>query len=119
MILIPVEHDEKTIAQGFRKADKFVFLDPKSGIVIQENHFKTDKSEVFFQNFEKYAVDRLYVKGMGYKTYLKLEALGIKVFLISLVEYYTHIDPNELIQLTPDNAKEYCTMGHHNRKEAE
>ncbi len=116
MILIPLENDEKTIAEGFRKAPKFVFLDAESGIVIQENHFKTDKSDIFFQNFEKYAVDIIYVRNMGYKTYLKLEELGINVFLVSSVECYTHIDPNELIQLNTDNAKEYCTMGHHNKE---
>ena len=37
MILIPVELDEKTIAKGFRKAPMFVFLDPETGIVVQEN----------------------------------------------------------------------------------
>jgi len=118
MILIPVELDEKTIAKGFRKAPMFVFIDPETGIVVQENHFKTDKSDLFFTNFEKYNVDELYVKGMGYKTYLKLEALGIKVYLINNIALYTHIDPNELIQLNSDNAEEYCTMGHHNLKVA-
>ncbi|SFV64645.1 hypothetical protein MNB_SV-3-1548 [hydrothermal vent metagenome] len=118
MILIPVELDEKTIAKGFRKAPMFVFIDPKTGIMIQENHFKADKSELFFTNFEKYSVDRLYTKGLGYQTYLKLSRLGIKVLLIpSDVTIYTHIDPNELILVTQDNAKVYCTMGHHNKKE--
>jgi len=113
MILIPVELDEKTIAKGFRKADMFVFLDAEAGIVVQENHFKKDKSALFFENFIKYDVDTLYVKGLGYKTYLKLKALGVKVSLIPEdSEFYTYIDPNELILLTPDNAQIYCTMGH-------
>ena len=118
MILIPVETDEKTIAKGFRKADMFVFIDPETGIMVQENHFKADKSELFFTNFEKYNVDTLYIKGLGYKTYQKLDSLGIKVLLIPAdVTYYTHIDPNELIHITQDNAQAYCTMGHHNIKE--
>jgi predicted Fe-Mo cluster-binding NifX family protein len=118
MILVPVELDEKTIAKGFRKSPMFVFIDPQTGIVVQENHFKTDTSALFFTNFEKYDVSAIYLKGLGYKTYLKLAMLGIKVSLIPEdVMYYTHIDPNELILLTEDNAKTYCTMGHHNKKE--
>lgn len=118
MLLIPVEKDEKTIAKGFRKAPMFVFLDPKMGIVVQENHSKTDKSPVFFENFIKYNIDTLYVKGLGYKTFLKLKGLGIKVSLIPEdIVTYTHIDPNELISLTDDNAEIYCTMGHHTNEE--
>ena len=94
----------------------FVFIDPKSGIVVQENHYKKEKSPIFFENFKKYNVDTLYVKELGYKTYLKLAKLGVKVFLIpDDVVLYTHIDPNELIHLTPDNAETYCTLGHHNK----
>ena len=119
MILIPVELDEKTIAKGFRKAPMFVFIDPKTGIVVQENHFKADKSPLFFTNFEKYDVDAIYLKGLGYKTYLKLSELGVKVSLIPEdIAFYTYIDPNELILLTENNAETYCTMGHHNIQEA-
>ena len=118
MIVIPVENDQKSIAKGFRKSDMFVFIDPETGIVVQENHFKTDKSPVFFENFIKYDVDTLYLKGLGYKTYLKLKELGVKVSLIPEdIEFYTYIDPNELILLTEDNAQMYCNMGHHNKEE--
>ena len=118
MILIPAELDEKTIAKGFRKAPMFVFIDPDTGIVVQENHFKTDKSALFFENFKKYDVDSIYLKGLGYKTYLTLKELGIKVSLIPEdIEFYTYIDPSELILLTEENAQIYCTMGHHNLKE--
>ena len=118
MILIPVQKDEKTIASRFRKADMFVFIDSKHGIVVQENHYKKDKSALFFENFKHYDVEMLYVKELGYKTYLKLSELGVKVYLIPEdVEFYTHIDPNELILLTPDNAEVYCTLGHHNKEE--
>ena len=116
MILIPVELDEKSIAKGFRKAPMFVFLDPKSGIIVQENHFKTDKSTIFFEHFKTYGVKILYVKDLGYKTYLKLEKLGIKVYIIKNATQYTYIDPNELVELHSDNAKVHCTMGHHNIK---
>ena len=113
MILIPVEIDERSIARGFKKAAMFVFIDSKSGIIVQENHFKTDNSTLFFENFKKYDVDSLYIKSLGYQTYLKLEALGIKVYLIPAeILVYTYIDPNELIQLNSDNAQEYCTLGH-------
>jgi len=117
MILIPVENDEKCIAKGFRKAAMFVFIDPSTGIVVQENHYKTDKSALFFENFKNYDVDTIYLKDLGYKTYLKLQKLGINVLLIPEdIEFYTHIDPNDLITLTTDNAKMYCTMGHHNKE---
>jgi len=119
MILIPVELDEKTIAKGFRKAPMFVFIDSEMGIMIQENHFKTDKSVLFFSNFEKYDIESIYLNGLGYKTYLKLKKLDIKVSLIPEdIEFYTYIDPNELILLTEENAEMYCTMGHHNIQEA-
>ncbi len=119
MIVIPVKSDEKTIANGFRKAPMFVFIDPKSGILVQENHFKADKSTLFFENFKKYDVDKLYVKSLGYKTYLKLKKLNIDLYLIlEDIEFYTHINPDELILITDENAKHYCTMGHHNKDKA-
>ena len=118
MILIPVQSDEKSIALGFRKADMFVFIDKKRGIVLQKNHYKHDKSALFFQNFVQYDIDSMYVKNLGYKSYLKLDALGIKVYLIhdSITVEYTHIDPNTLIEITKENALEYCTMGHHKER---
>lgn len=117
MILIPVEKDEKTIASRFRKADMFVFIDADNGIVVQENYYKTDKSALFFENFKKYDVEAIYLKELGYKTYLKLSALGVKVSLIPEdIQLYTHIDPNELIRLTSDNAEVYCNLGHHNKE---
>jgi predicted Fe-Mo cluster-binding NifX family protein len=117
MILIPVKDDEKTIATGFRKAPMFVFIEPKHGIVTQKNHFKKDKSALFFENFKNYNVDSIYLKGLGYKTYLKLKALEVKIFLIPKdVKLYTHIDPNELVLLNDENAKIYCTLGHQTKE---
>ena len=116
-MLIPLEKDENTIASRFRKADMFVFIDAKMGIVIQENHYKTDKSALFFENFKNYDVDTLYVKELGYKTYLKLDALGVKVsFIPEDITRYTHIEPTELVPLTSENAEIYCNLGHHNKE---
>jgi predicted Fe-Mo cluster-binding NifX family protein len=85
--------------------------------MVQENHFKSDKSSLFFTNFKTYNVDTLYVKNIGYKTYLKLVGMGIEVLLIAEdATYYTHIDPSELIPLTSSNAEMYCTLGHHNQQ---
>ncbi|MEA1879667.1 MAG: hypothetical protein U9N11_03370 [Campylobacterota bacterium] len=117
MLLIPLEVDEKTIASRFRKADMFVFIDVEMGIVIQENHYKTDKSALFFENFKSYAVDSLYVKELGYNTYLKLYDLGVSVSIIpENVQLYTHIDPEQLTLLTNENAEKFCTLGHHNKE---
>ena len=116
MILIPVEEDEKSIAKGFRKSDMFVFIDPETGIVVQENHYKKDNSELFFENFKNYDVDAIFLKGLGYKTFLKLQSLDIEVSLIPEdIEVYTYIDPNDLILLSDENAELYCTMGHHDK----
>lgn len=117
MLLIPLEKDAKTIALRFRKADMFVFIDAKTGLVIQENHYKRDKSALFFENFTKYDVDTLYVKALGYNTYLKLHDLGVKVAIIPKdVLLYTHIDPEKLTLLTNENAKKFCTLGHHKKE---
>jgi len=119
LILIPVEEDEKSISSRFRKADMFVFIDAKTGIMVQENHFKTDKSALFFENFKKYDVDTLYVKELGYKTYLKLKKLGVVVSLIPQdVVLYSHIDPDSLLLLTDENAKKLCTLGHKKKDNA-
>ena len=118
LILIPVEKDEKSISSRFRKAEMFVFIDAKTGIVIQENHYKTDKSTLFFENFKNYDVTELYVKELGYKTYLKLKKLGIHVsFIPEDLVYYSHIDPETLLLLTDENAKILCTLGHHKKED--
>ncbi|CAA6821785.1 MAG: Unknown protein [uncultured Sulfurovum sp.] len=117
MLLIPLEKDATTIASRFRKADMFVFIDTQTGIVFQENHFKTDKSKLFFENFKHYDVDTLYVKELGYNTYLKLHALGVQVSIIPKdVLLYTHIDPTQLTPINHENAKIFCTLGHHEKE---
>jgi len=112
MLLIPLEDDKKTIASGFRKSPMFVFIDKEKGIVFQENHYNHDNSTQFFENFVKYDVDSIYVKALGYKTYLRLEGLGVKVYLLDELGEYTHIDMNRLVLLDKSNAKELCTLGH-------
>ena len=113
MILIPLEEDKKTITSGFRKAPFFVFLDPSKGIVFEENTHKSDKSSLFFENFLRYKVKNIYVKALGYKTYLKLNSLNIKVyFILDTIVEYSHIDPKTLILLHSENAKGLCTLGH-------
>ena len=97
----------------------FVFIDAKTGIMVQENHFKTDKSTLFFENFKKYDVDTLYVKELGYKTYLKLKKLAVSVSLIPQeVVLYSYIDPDYLLLLTDENAKKLCTLGHKKKDNA-
>jgi len=112
MLLIPLEADQQTIASGFRKSALFVFIDKEKGIIFQENHYKHDKSTLFFENFVKYDVDRIYVKALGYKTYLRLVGLGIKVYLIDEVKEFMHIDRDKLVLLDNMNAKGLCTLGH-------
>jgi predicted Fe-Mo cluster-binding NifX family protein len=112
MLLIPLEADQMTIASGFRKSILFVFIDKDKGIVFQENHYKHDKSTLFFENFVKYDVDTIYVKALGYKTYLRLVGLGVKVYLVDEVEKFTHIEPNNLVLLTQENAEGLCVLGH-------
>jgi len=71
MTLIPVEEDKKTIADRFRKAHSFAFLD-EGQIIVQENPHKTSKSPEFFDYFKTLNIDTLYVKELGYKTLLTL-----------------------------------------------
>lgn len=112
MLLIPLEADQQTIASGFRKSSLFVFIDKEKGIIFQENYHKHDKSTVFFENFVKFDVDTMYIKALGYKTYLRLEGLGIKVYLIDEMKEFMHIDVDKLVLLDNSNAKGLCTLGH-------
>ena len=116
MTLIPVEEDKKTIAGRFRKAHSFAFLD-EGQIIVQENPHKTSKSPEFFEYFKTLNIDTLYVKELGYKTFLKLLDLGIEVYLIQGADTYNRIKPNELLLLDKNNAKEHCSLGHHNKEE--
>ena len=116
MTLIPLEEDRRTIAARFRKAPMFAFLD-EGQIIVQENPHKHSKSPEFFDYFNTLGVDTLYVKALGFKTFLKLHKLGIEVYLIKEAEKYNRITPDGLERITLENADAYCTLGHHNREQ--
>ncbi|MCB4748326.1 MAG: hypothetical protein LGB54_07040 [Sulfurovum sp.] len=111
MTFIPLEEDHKTIARGFRKVPFFVFLD-KGKITIQENTHRREKSTSFFEYFKTLGVDVLYIKNLGYNTFLKLYDMRISVYLVQESKYYYYIKSNELLLLDTISAKTYCTMGH-------
>lgn len=115
MTLIPVEEDKKTIAARFRKAHSFAFLD-EGQIIVQENPHKTSRSPEFFEYFKTLNVDTLYIKELGYKTFLTLLELGVEVYLIQNADTWNRIRPNELLLLDAKNAKEYCSLGHHDKE---
>ena len=115
MILIPLENDQKTIAHRFRQADSFAFVDGEES-VIEKNTHKTSKSPQFFEYFKTLTIDTLYVKDVGYKTFLNLLKLEIKVYLIPDATQYNQIKPNEPILLDRTNAKAHCSLGHHNKE---
>ncbi len=114
MTLIPLEEDRKTIAKGFRKAPLFAFLD-EGQIIIMPNEHRHSKSNEFFDYFKTLSVDTLYIKDLGYNTFLKLQELGVDVYLIQEALRYNRITPEGLELLDIHNAKEYCRLGHHNR----
>jgi hypothetical protein len=59
----------------------------------------------------------LYVKELGYKTLLSLLEMNVEVFLVQDAEKLNRIKPNELLLLDADNAKEYCSLGHHTKED--
>jgi predicted Fe-Mo cluster-binding NifX family protein len=111
MTIVCLEEDQKTISKRFRKTDYFAFLD-KGEVVVQKNLHKLSKSPQFFNYFKRLNVDTIYLKALGYKTFLKLNALGVKVYFVKEAETYTQIDTNELLPITEENAKAFCTLGH-------
>ncbi|UPT78403.1 hypothetical protein MN086_04460 [Sulfurovum sp. XGS-02] len=116
MTLIPLEEDQETIAGRFRKAHSFAFLN-EGDLTVKKNPHKTSKSPEFFEYFKTLNIDRLYIKELGYKTFLKLLALGVEVYLVQEVDRLDDIKSDRLLFLDRDNAKEHCSLGHH-KKEA-
>ena len=112
MTLICLEDDQKTISHRFRKTDYFAFLD-EGQVFVKKNLYKLSKSSQFFDYFKTLGVDTIYVKALGYKTFLKLKELGVKVYSVQESETYNKIKPNELLLIDDSNAKEFCTLGHH------
>ncbi len=114
MTVIPIDEDRKSISQRFRKADNFAFLD-EGQIFLKENEHKFSKSQLFFEHFITLGVDILYVKALGYKTFLRLETLGVKVYFVAQATKYNQINPDELVLISSKNAKQFCTLGHKRR----
>jgi len=115
MILITVEEDKKTISSRFRKAVNFVFLD-EGQVFIKENPHKTSKSNDFFEYFKTLNIQSIYLKELGYKTFLRLEELGIKVYFVQEATSYNRIKPNDLLLINSKNAREFCSLGHDKKK---
>jgi predicted Fe-Mo cluster-binding NifX family protein len=114
MTLISLEEDRETLSERFRKAPYFAFLD-KGEISIQENRYKTSKSNQFFDYFNTLNIDVIYIKKLGYKTFLRLETLGVKVYLVKNSKEYNKIKTDELLLIDSNNAQEFCTLGHHKK----
>ena len=114
MILISLEEDKKTISSRFRKASNFAFLD-EGQIFIKENPHKTSKSKEFFEYFNTLNVETVYLKELGYKTFLKLEDLGVEVYFVQGAMSYNKIKPNDLLRIDASNAEELCSLGHHKK----
>jgi len=111
MTLICLEDDQKTISHRFRKTDYFAFLD-EGQIFIKKNPHKFSKSPQFFDYFNTLGIDTLYLKALGYKTFLKLQELGVKVYFVQDSEVYNKIKSSELQLIDDSNAKEFCKLGH-------
>jgi len=111
MTLIPLENDQETISQRFRKTDYFMSID-NGEIKVEINEHKLSKSNEFFKHFETLGVTKLYLKALGYKTFLRLDALQIEVYLIKESKLSAHIDENSLLKIDKENAEAFCTLGH-------
>jgi len=114
MTLISLEIDQITISNRFRKADYFAFLD-KNKITIEKNEHKLSKSNEFFDYFNDLNIKKIYLKSLGYKTFLKLEKLGISVYFVNNRERFNEIEEGDLSLINHANAKLLCTLGHRGR----
>ena len=112
MILIPLEEDGRTISTRFRKAPKFAFMD-EGQIFVEDNPHKSSKSDQFFEYFQTLNIDTIYLKALGYKTFLRLDALGVKIYRITEATRFSRISPDELVRIDKSNAEQFCTLGHH------
>ncbi|MBD3789664.1 MAG: hypothetical protein IE885_04760 [Campylobacterales bacterium] len=117
MTLIPIETDRRTIADRFRKAPMFAFLD-EGQIIVQENPHKTSKFPEFFEYFDTLGVDTIYVKELGLKTFKKLQGKGIAVYFVEGADTYNRITPSSLLLLDETNASSLCTLGHDDKGDA-
>ena len=111
MTLISLEEDKKTVSARFRKAEYFAFV-KNDEINIIKNDYKTEKSKAFFEYFTPLGVKEIYIKALGYKTFLKLQSLGVEVYFVEGVEDYREIQKENLLKIETHNAQELCTLGH-------
>ena len=111
MTLIPLENDQLNISKRFRKTDYFALIQDKK-ISIEKNLYKVSKSNEFFEYFKTLNIQKLYLKNLGYKTFLRLDKLGIKVYLIENTTLSQTINENTLIPINQENANKLCTLGH-------
>ncbi|MDQ7085675.1 MAG: hypothetical protein Q9M36_12525 [Sulfurovum sp.] len=87
------------------------FLDDE-GFRIESNPHKTSKSPEFFAYFDTLNINTLYLKALGYKTFLTLKAKNIEVYLVPNAIKWNAIKADELVLLTQENAESLCTLGH-------
>ena len=113
MTIVCLEDDQKTISKRFRKTDYFAFLD-EGKVTVEKNPHKLSKSPEFFDYFTTLNIDTIYLKALGYKTFLRLESLGVVVYLVEDVVSYTDIDTAKLCLIDGANAQKFCTLGHKN-----
>ena len=111
MTLISLEEDKQTVSARFRKAEYFAFI-KNNKIDIIKNDYKTEKSKEFFEYFTPLGVKEIYIKALGYKTFLKLQELGIKVYFVEGVEDYKEIKAHNLVEIDEKNVQEKCALGH-------
>ena len=114
MILIALDKDQRSISVRFRKADSFAFV-RTADVRIEDNGHKTSQSPLFFEYFQTLGVEKLYIKALGYKTFLTLDALGVEVYFVQGIEDYRQIEAHHLLRIDSDNAQAHCTLGHHRK----
>lgn len=112
MTLITLDDDQKTISKRFRKASYFLFIDGED-VRLEQNVHKTSKSPEFFEYFTPLGIKKIYLRALGYKTFLKLEELGIEVYFVAEGIQMGEMGEEALTKITLGNAQELCTLGHH------
>lgn len=113
MTIVTLNRDKLTVSERFRKSDYFAFLDGESIEIVKNSH-KHSKSPQFFEYFNPLGVERIYTKALGYKTFLKLNRLGVDVYFtdaLTLEEF----NESKCLKLDLNNAEELCTLGHTGR----
>jgi len=111
MTLICLEDDQKSMSKRFRKTDYFAFVD-EGQVKVEKNLHKLSKSTEFFDYFTTLNVKTIYLKALGYKTFLRLDSLGVEVYLVKDATLYRDIKKDNLHLIDASNAKEFCTLGH-------